>query len=81
MEEDMTQFKVGTTYSCRSICDYECIWEFTVISRTDKTIVVTQEGVAGAKSLRINAKLSEHNGAETVFPLGRYSMAPTLVAK
>ena len=77
----MTQFKVGTTYSCRSICDYECIWSFTVIGRTGKTIVVTQEGVAGTKSLRINAKLSEYNGAETVFPLGRYSMSPTLVAK
>ena len=77
----MTQFEVGKTYSCRSLCDYECIWRFTVIGRTGKTVVVTEEGKAEAKSLRINAKLSEHNGAETVFPLGRYSMAPTLVAK
>ncbi len=77
----MTQFEVGTTYSCRSICDYECVWSFTVIGRTGKTIVVMQEGKAEAKSLRINAKLSERNEAETVFPLGRYSMAPTLVAK
>ena len=76
----MTQFEVGKTYSCRSLCDYECIWSFTVIGRTGKTIVVREEGKAEAKSLRINAKLSEYNGAETVFPLGRYSMAPTLVA-
>jgi hypothetical protein len=77
----MTQFEVGKTYSCRSLCDYECIWSFTVISRTGKTIVVLEDSKAEAKSLRINAKLSEYNGAETVFPLGRYSMAPTLVAK
>ncbi len=77
----MTQFEVGKTYSCRSICDYECIWSFTVTSRTGKTIVVVEDSKAEAKSLRINAKLSEYNGAETVFPLGRYSMAPTLVAK
>lgn len=71
----MTKFDPGKTYSCRSICDHECVWSFTIASRTKKTIRTTC-----GKTLKINAKLSEYNQAETVFPLGRYSMAPTLRA-
>lgn len=71
----MLKFETGKTYSCRSLCDHECIWSFTVANRTEKTITTTE-----GKTFKVNTKLSEYNQAETVFPLGRYSMAPTLRA-
>jgi hypothetical protein len=71
----MKQFETGKTYSCRSVCDHECVWSFKIVARTDKTIK-TECG----KTLRINPKLTEYNKSETVFPLGRYSMAPILTA-
>ena len=37
----MTKFEIGKEYSCRSICDHECVWTFTVTARTEKTITVT----------------------------------------
>lgn len=70
-----TAFQVGKSYSCRSICDYDCVWTFAVVARTAKTITT-----ACGKTLRISAKLSGYNGAETVLPLGNYSMCPVLTA-
>lgn len=75
----MTEFKIGTTYSCRSACDHNCVWSYTVIDRTAKTITVT-DGEEIHK-FKISQKISEYCGAESVFPLGRYSMAPVLRAE
>lgn len=74
----MTEFEVGKTYSMRSACDHECVWTYTVVSRTAQTVTLT-DGSDTIKC-RINAKISTYRGAETVFPLGRYSMAPVLSA-
>jgi len=71
----MTTFEPGKTYACRSICDHNCVWTFTIASRTDKTIKT-----ACGKTLRINRAITESSGVEAVFPLGRYSMAPVLSA-
>jgi hypothetical protein len=65
------QFQVGHTYSTRSICNHDCIFSITVISRTAKTIKT-----ACGKTLRV----SEYNGVETVKPRGSYSMAPIITA-
>ena len=70
-----TKFETGKTYYCRSVCDHECVWQFTIASRTAKTIRTTD-----GKTLRINAQLTAYNQAETVFPKGQYSMAPILTA-
>lgn len=69
-------FEVGKTYSCRSICDYDCVWSYTVANRTASTITT-----ACGKTLRIIKKLSQHFGVEMVRPNGDYSMAPTLRAE
>lgn len=68
-------FKTGKTYYCRSACDYNCIWEFTVTARTAKTITIT-DGHGESKK----AKIYEANGGEYIYPLGRYSMSPILRA-
>lgn len=74
----MRKFEVGKQYKMKSICDSNCIWSYTVLSRTAKTITITD----GDKTLklRINQKTSEYRNAESFYPLGQYSMCPILSA-
>jgi hypothetical protein len=74
----MRKFEVGKEYTMRSICDHNCIWSYTVTARTAQTITVTD----GKKTLKLRVikKISEYRNAETVYPLGQYSMAPMLTA-
>ena len=74
----MKKFETGKTYSMRSIGDHNCIWTYTVTGRTAQTITITDGNET--KKCRINKKVSEWSDTETVFPLGRYSMAPMLRA-
>lgn len=74
----MKKFEVGKTYSCRSICNHECIYSYTVIARTEKMITV-QSG-SEVKRLRIIRGLSEIRNAESVYPEGKYSMCPIISA-
>lgn len=75
----MKKFENGRTYTMRSICDHECVWAFTVKARTAATVTLIDEKGKETKC-RIIKQVSEWNKAETVFPLGRYSMAPVLRA-
>lgn len=68
-------FKVGETYACRSVCDHECIFSAKVISRTAKTITFEDKS-RGVFSCRVNKYLTDLDGCETLFPYGKYSMAP-----
>jgi hypothetical protein len=70
----MNKFKVGSTYSTRSICDHNCIITVEVISRTAKTIKARTK--TGEKTFRI----AEYQGVECVKPWGSYSMAPIVRA-
>lgn len=74
----MAKFEIGKQYTMRSICNHDATWTYTVTARTAQTITVTD----GKKifKLRIIKKLSEYRNAETVYPLGQYSMAPMLSA-
>lgn len=74
----MTKFEIGKTYSMRSICDHNCVWSYKVINRTACTISFYD----GKKTVccRIVKRDSAWNKAETVYPLGQYSMAPSLCA-
>ena len=72
----MIQFQVGTDYSARSICDYDCVWTFTVTKRTAKFITIQGRGLNGPTRLGIKIL----DGVEYVRPLGSYSMSPFLMA-
>jgi hypothetical protein len=74
----MKTFEIGKAYSMRSACDHECVWTYKVIARTASTLTITDG--KETKTCRINKKYSEYRNAETIFPLGKYSMAPTLSA-
>lgn len=74
----MKKFEIGKTYSMRSACNHDCVWSYTVTERTAQTVTLSD----GKKSIkcRIVKQLSEYRGAETVRPLGQYSMCPLLSA-
>ena len=74
----MNKFEIGREYSCRSVCNHDCVWTYTVVARTAKTITVT-DGEA-VRKLRIIKDLSKYRGAESVYPEGKYSMCPILSA-
>lgn len=74
----MKQFEIGKTYTMASPCDRNCVWTYTVTKRTAKTITIS-DGTE-TKTCRVNTQVSEDRNAETIFPLGRYSMCPALSA-
>ena len=71
------RFEVGKTYSCRSVCDHDCVWTYTVRSRSKngKSVMLRDEN--GELSMR---RIKVFGGVETCAPRGSYSMAPTLRA-
>lgn len=74
----MRKFEVGKAYSMRSACDHNCVWTYTVTARTAQTITITDG--KQTKRCRVSKGASECYGRETVYPLGQYSMAPSLSA-
>lgn len=75
----MKKFVIGKTYSMRSACDHECVWTYKVVERTAQTITIADDG-GKIKKCRVSKKVSEYLNAETIYPLGQYSMAPSLTA-
>lgn len=70
----MTQFQAGKTYSTRSICDYDCIFSFEVISRTAKQLTLRQQGKTFKRGVY------SYDGIEHCKPSGSYSMCPVISA-
>ena len=63
-----TQFQVGKTYYQRSICDHNCIFRFTILARTAKSVTITVHGKTARRGLSI------YNDVEQFKPHGNYSM-------
>ena len=70
----MTRFQVGETYYDRSACDHECIFSFTIISRTAKTISFDYRGETKKRGLYV------YDGVEQFRPFGMYSMCAIVSA-
>ena len=75
----MKKFEIGKTYTMRSIGDQDCTWTYTVAARTAQTITLTDG--KKVQRCRISKGASEIYKAETVYPLGQYSMAPCFTAE
>ena len=76
----MKQFEVGKVYQCRSLCNQDCIWSYTVIERTVATVTLRDNHSGKVQKNRISVSTSKYFDAETVYPLGRFSMCPSLTA-
>lgn len=72
-ERDNKTFIAGKKYCSRSIGDHNCIFEITVISRTDKTLCYTY----GNRTRRSKIHLDDYG--EYIRP-DNYSMSPTFHA-
>lgn len=71
----ITTFEVGRTYWTRSMCDYDCIYRFTILARTAKTVTVEVHGNT------VRRGLSVVDGEECFRPFGNYSMAAIIRAR
>jgi len=70
------KFEIGKTYSCRSICDYNCIFSFEVVARSDSFVSLkASDGKIKRRKVRVDS-----DGAEWCEPHGSYSMSPSLRA-
>jgi len=67
-------FETGKTYQVRSICDYDCIFSYTVISRTAKFITIKVMNEIK------KVKVFNYEESEACYPQGKYSMSPMLKA-
>jgi hypothetical protein len=78
------QFQVGKTYSTSSACDSECIFTFTVISRTAKFVTLqSPSGEINKRKVWFDPyadKYGEDATIEHLSPFGVYSMSPVLDA-
>ena len=74
----MKQFETGRTYTMRSICNQDACWTYTVTKRTAQTITITDG--KETKTCRVSKAATQHRNVETIYPLGQYSMAPSLSA-
>lgn len=68
-------FEIGSTYTTRSFCNYDCIFSFKVMKRTAKFVTFEYLG----KPRRVGVKV-DREGNEWCSPLGTYSMSPVLNA-
>lgn len=76
---NIKQFEIGKSYSVHSVCNWDCVWTFKVISRTASTITL-KDSKGENKTCRINKKLTVSSNVESVMPIGHYSFAPILRA-
>jgi hypothetical protein len=67
-------FEAGISYFCRSACDSDCVWHFTIIRRTASSVWVLVDGKECRRGVRV------WNGVEKFEPFGRYSMSPVVSA-
>ncbi len=73
----MQKFEVGKTYSMRSACDHNCVWNAKVLNRTARFVTLK---VDGGKEL-VRCKVHVWQDSESCYPLGTYSMCPVLTAE
>jgi hypothetical protein len=73
----MKRFEIGRSYSCRSICDYDCTFQFVVTKRTEHFVWLRD---SGGRIRRRKVSDLMGNNVECCEPHGRYSMSPVLTA-
>ena len=82
VEDDTKRFEVGKIYGTASICDSNCIFKFEVVKRS-KHFVWLKDIHGDTTRRKIETRQYTENGylkQEKCFPLGKYSMSPTLYA-
>lgn len=79
-------FEVGKVYATRSLCDWDCIYRFLIVKRTAKSVWIAacdHEGKPYHGEEAGTRRAITHTydtKAEMAYPLGTYSMCPTITA-
>lgn len=73
----MNTFQPGRVYFCRSSCDHDTVYRYTVVSRSAKQVTIRD--CSGSISRR-GVKPDADHGTEVCYPEGRYSMCPMIRA-
>jgi hypothetical protein len=73
--DPVTRFEAGQELAVRSLGDYDCVFRFTVVKRTDHFVTLAYFG----DFLKVRIR-QWSDGVEYCYPLGTYSMAPMLKA-
>lgn len=71
----MQKFEVGKSYATRSICDYDCVFSFTILARTAKQVTINLRGKIVRRGLTTYG-----DGVESFKPFGNYSMCAVIQA-
>lgn len=75
----MKKFEIGKTYSTRAAGDHNLFYTYTVTARTARTVTIKDDTGRETKH-RIRTRPDRIEEAETIYPEGRYSLAPVLRA-
>jgi hypothetical protein len=75
-------FQPGTVYSTRSICNYDCVFSYRIIRRTDKSVWVcpVRNGEDVTDETKRRSIMKYDGQPERIYPQGQFSMAPSLTA-
>jgi hypothetical protein len=68
------KFQVGKTYHDRSSCDWDTIYSFEIVARTDKTLTINERGKTYRRGIYV------YEGVESCKPHGTYSMCSVITA-
>jgi hypothetical protein len=71
----MIKFEVGKTYYDRSSCDYDTIFSFKIVKRSNKSVWIEDEGKLVRRGITV------WNNEESFYPFGKYSMCAVVNAK
>jgi len=74
MQSDITKFEIGKVYATRSAGDYDCIFDFEILDRTEKSVKVKVFGEIKRR------RISVYDGVEQFLPHGRHSMCAIIRA-
>lgn len=77
---DLKKFECGKIYQTRSICDYNTIFKIKILSRTEKTVTYLILGWPQSNKPKRKTRPFIFQGKESIYPLGKYSMAPVIDA-
>jgi hypothetical protein len=70
----MKKFEVGKTYRARSLGDWDCIFQFEIVARTEKRMTIREHGEVYKRGIYVR------DGVECCKPHGTYSMCAIIRA-
>lgn len=75
---ETVKFQVGESYYDRSACDWDCIFRFEIVRRTEKSVWIRDRH---DDSKVVRRAIRVYDGVESFSPFGSYSMSAVVTAE